>query len=409
VNPPLATGELAAARVIAFALAAFLVVAPVSGSSGLRVGLLVIATLAVGHVAYHYGRTRLCGPPPAWLGGLFAGWAALAAASLLWSVDVPYTISELRREILYATLTFAAFFLGASEFARVRLWCMALLGGTSALVIAEIVRGLFTLDDIPWNSGPGRFSTHLVTVAPLLVTLVAARPLGLGQNRTWFLVLVAVFFVGAMATQNRITWAAFLASLIVLGTALAPWAAVARRRAVFAAVLSLGIAICALFAVSLVHKAEEAYPTAANAGESLAMDQRPQIWSIALRAISERPALGYGYGREILEKRFRAEIGERGYEFATHGHNIFVNAAVSLGLAGALLLAGLLAALTVEHLRNLRREQTRLAGAIGLAILAGFLVKNLTDDFFNRHNALVFWALNGMLVGFGRRPGAVPT
>jgi hypothetical protein len=30
------------------------------------------------------------------------------------------------------------------------------------------------------------------------------------------------------------------------------------------------------------------------------------------------------------------------------------------------------------------------------------VVKNLTDDFFYRHNALVFWALNGMLVGFGR-------
>jgi hypothetical protein len=33
----------------------------------------------------------------------------------------------------------------------------------------------------------------------------------------------------------------------------------------------------------------------------------------------------------------------------------------------------------------------------------GFLAKNLTDDFLHRHNAQVFWALNGMLVGFGRR------
>jgi hypothetical protein len=45
-------------------------------------------------------------------------------------------------------------------------------------------------------------------------------------------------------------------------------------------------------------------------------------------------------------------------------------------------------------------------GAIGLALLAAFLVKNLTDDFFNRHNALVFWALNGMLLGLARRPRA---
>jgi hypothetical protein len=45
-------------------------------------------------------------------------------------------------------------------------------------------------------------------------------------------------------------------------------------------------------------------------------------------------------------------------------------------------------------------------GAIGLALVAAFLVKNLTDDFFNRHNALVFWALNGLLIGLGRRRGA---
>jgi hypothetical protein len=40
---------------------------------------------------------------------------------------------------------------------------------------------------------------------------------------------------------------------------------------------------------------------------------------------------------------------------------------------------------------------------MGLAMLSGFVVKNLTDDFFWRHNALVFWALNGGLLGFAAR------
>jgi hypothetical protein len=31
------------------------------------------------------------------------------------------------------------------------------------------------------------------------------------------------------------------------------------------------------------------------------------------------------------------------------------------------------------------------------------VVKNMTDDFLTRHNALVFWALNGMLAGLERR------
>jgi len=41
-------------------------------------------------------------------------------------------------------------------------------------------------------------------------------------------------------------------------------------------------------------------------------------------------------------------------------------------------------------------------GMLGLALLAGFVVKNLTDDFLHRHNALVFWSLNAMLLGFAR-------
>ena len=106
----------------------------------------------------------------------------------------------------------------------------------------------------------------------------------------------------------------------------------------------------------------------------------------------------------MLERRCRERMSGSGYEFATHGHNLFLNAAVSLGALGVALLAALLTALALEHGRNLSRPGTRVLGAIGLALVAAFLVKNLTDDFFNRHNALVFWALNGMLLGIARRP-----
>jgi hypothetical protein len=45
---------------------------------------------------------------------------------------------------------------------------------------------------------------------------------------------------------------------------------------------------------------------------------------------------------------------------------------------------------------------------MGLCVLAGFVVKNLTDDFMHRHNALVFWALNGMLLGLARARSRPP-
>jgi hypothetical protein len=38
-------------------------------------------------------------------------------------------------------------------------------------------------------------------------------------------------------------------------------------------------------------------------------------------------------------------------------------------------------------------------GAAGLALVAGVVVKNLTDDFFVRQSALLFWSLVGAGLG----------
>ena len=50
-----------------------------------------------------------------------------------------------------------------------------------------------------------------------------------------------------------------------------------------------------------------------------------------------------------------------------------------------------------------RDDALALIGLIGLALLVGFLVKNLTDDFLVRSNAKEFWALCAMLLGYGVR------
>mgnify|MGYP006866175926 CR=1 FL=1 len=38
-------------------------------------------------------------------------------------------------------------------------------------------------------------------------------------------------------------------------------------------------------------------------------------------------------------------------------------------------------------------------GAAGLALVVGVVAKNMTDDFFVRHNALLFWSLTGAALG----------
>jgi len=404
VNAPLAADERVAARITAAATTAFLVIAPVTSSSGWRVGLLVVAALALGHIAFHHGRHRLAGPLPRHLAVLYALWALLATASLLWSVDPGYTLAELRREVLYGGLAFAVFFYAATGAGRLRLWAGALIAGTAALALFEIVRAHAAPGLAPWHGGPGRFSTHLALVAPFLLLLVMGPPEGFGRPRALAAVAFACFGIAALDTHNRIVWAAFLAALVTVAIGILPVvSADARRRFALGTILAAA-GLAGLFALSLAQKLDVSYPGASSAAETFALDHRHQLWSIATEVIEERPVAGHGFGREVLERRYRERMAGTGYEFATHGHNLFLNTAVSLGALGVALLTALLAALALEHGRNLARPGTRVLGAIGLALLAAFLVKNLTDDFFNRHNALVFWALNGMLVGLGRRP-----
>ena len=408
MNAPLAADERVATRVAAAATTAFLVVAPVTSSSGLRVGLLVIATLAIAHIAFHHGRHRLAGPLPWHLPALYGLWALLATASLAWSADPDYTLAELRREVLYGALAFGVFFHAATGPARLRLWAAALLGGTVLLALFEIVRAHAAPGLAPWHGGPGRFSTHLALVAPFLLLLVSAPPEGFGRRPGLAAIALGCFGLAALDTHNRIVWAAFLAVLATIAIGMAPVVTpAARRRFALGVVLAAG-ALAALFALSLAQKLDVSYPTASSTAETFELDHRHQLWAIAAEAVAERPVAGHGFGREVIERRFRERMGGSGYEFATHGHNLFLNTAVSLGALGVAALTALLMALALEHARNLARPGTRVIGTIGLALLAAFLVKNLTDDFFNRHNALVFWALNGALVGLGRRPAGGP-
>jgi O-antigen ligase len=275
--------------------------------------------------------------------------------------------------------------------------------GAVLLAIAEPARVAAGVNWLPreLHGGAGRFTTHLVIVAPLVACLLHETPLGFGRRPALAVVALGVLFFAAFTSGNRIVWIAFLVEFSVIAVLARSSAAQAPRRAVLAT--GFGALLLALFALSIVQKAEDVYPEATNAGESLAMDLRPKLWGLAVDAVADRPLLGHGFGHEILADRFRAGIGARGYEFASHGHNMFLNAAVSLGAAGLAILVAMFAALALAYRRLLAGPSTRFLGALGLAILAAFVAKNLTDDFFVRHNALVFWAVNGMLLGLGQR------
>ena len=407
--PPAALS--AADRLLVAATFALLLLAPASGSAGLRGAMLVIASAAL-----VFGRGRhlladLLTLPRAVLVAV-AAWGALATASVAWSVAPRFTLSELRGEILYGLVAFAIFFIAAARLARWRLWWFAIVGGTLAVFALLVAQHSgVRLSRHPMDGGAGPWSTHLVLVAPLLLAIAWPRPWGFDRGVVAKFAALLLLMVAAAATGNRIVWAAFatqLAVLMVISGSMpamdAARVAMLRRLAVIAA-----LAVVIGFAASVLERNEEHYRTDPSMTASIDRDLRPKLWSVAWTEFRKAPWLGHGFGREILKDKFLAVTPSvPNHPKMRHSHNMFSDIALQLGIVGVALILAVLAALAREYRGYLRDARLAPLGVIGLALIAGFVVKNLTDDFFYRHNALVFWALNGMLLGLARATSPRP-
>jgi O-antigen ligase len=371
----------------------------------LRATALIVAALAI---AWRRNFLAAFRSAPHGVLAAFCAWALLACASLAWSIQPRLTLGELRAEILYGTLALGVFYLAAFEDgSRWRAWRLALLVGSLAffasLVLQESLSIQLTRQTVLEQRGP--WSTHLVLVAPLLFALGWPPPWG-DSRPVWLqAAALALLLWASWETGNRIMWVAFGVQLLL---AMALWRAVASmqatrsrdlRRLGFAAVLVLATA----FGASLVEHNERYFGAQAPLVTSLERDLRPKIWSAAVRAAGDAPWLGHGFGREIVADRFvplTPKVSD--HPELRHAHNVFLDVVLELGLVGLAVFVAMLLALGREYRGYLRRADIAPLGVLGLTLIAGFVVKNLTDDFMHRHNALVFWALNGALIGLAR-------
>ena len=395
---------------VAFAASAlFLLVAPFAASGGIRATCLIVAALAIA-ASGQWKALLQPGAPRAVL-VLVLAWFLLAPLSVAWTIDLRHTLEELRAESFYGALAFAVFYCLAHEERRWERWWLAIFAGALIALAAKALQSQLGLAlwRHPPDGGSGPYSTHLVLVSPLLIALVAPRPWGFARRPVLLAGALALLFLAAWVTReawttpNRIVWPALAVAFAVAiaagrRTAIAPSESLPALRRVAAA---SGVAIAIAFAASIAAKNERFYRDEPGFAPSVERDLRPRLWSRAWSEWSAAPLLGHGFGREILAPKFLPEtpVGVD-HPPVRHAHNALFNIALQLGALGLLLFAAVLVALARNYAGMLARPDVAVLGVMGLALLAGFVTKNLTDDFLHRHNAQVFWALNGMLAGF---------
>ena len=381
----------------------FLLVAPLAGSAGARLTMLILAAGALAAIAYR-DREFVRGPLPRAVLAALALWAGIAIASVAWSVQPRYSLGELQGEILYGALAFSVFFLAARSVAF-RLWHGAILAG-ALLVLAvtwldHVLPIQLTRHDTVGQGG--MWSTHLVLVAPFVLAIGWPGMWNGTRGAVIQAVAILLLFAAAWQTGNRIVWIALAAQLAV-ATVCSRGAFPADKARTLQRILLIAVAVVvAAFAFAIKSRLADSSP-GASLMAAFELDVRPHIWAVAWDRFRESPWLGHGFGREIVADAFASVPVPQGINHppVRHAHNVFFDMALELGAVGLAAFIAALAVLARQYRLCFRDAGTIPFGILGLTLLTGFVLKNLTDDFLHRHNSLMFWAMNGMLLGLVR-------
>lgn len=381
----------AALQAAPFAL--FLFILPFPGTVSLR--LLCLAAAFVIALAC----LRRWSPPRLPCKAALLAWALVCAAAVAYSFDVGYSMGEFKNEIVYAFMAFWAFFVFAQGPRELAIALGALVSAVTVIVLwgtaGALENGTWIED--AGHGGSGSVSTYLAVVAPLCAIALFAQP---GKRARWALWMVLVLiFIGALATRQRILWPIF-----VLEGALGAWLLRRTGRVSFSRRPGLVVLIAsAACATALVFGLQQ-WREHSNQVRPFGVDARLTVWPKVLAQMAEQPWTGAGLGRQAMRSTHPDWVPAEDPQ-VWHGHNVVLNAGISMGVPGMLVLLFLFTSLFAAYARLTKSEHpiVRLVGIAGILALVGVLGRNMTNDFFVRDGALLFWAVNGALLGAALR------
>ncbi len=336
-------------------------------------------------------------------------WGATVLASLFYAVDPDYSLSEVKNELMYTMMVFIGFFVITSDWRRIRWFLLALTAGALVLCIAALWTraqlGLWSESSADFFGGSAAFAGYLVAVAPMACLLFFL------SDDKWLrrlsLALLGLLLIAGYYCLQRIIWPVLfvqvLVALILCGTRF-------RFGIKRVAGMLVLVALVTLLALQLTQATRSHGGTQSSA--AMNTDDRLFFFPKVVARILETPWSGAGFGRRALSKA-HPDLVPTYNPTLWHGHNVVLNYGLSMGLPGMVAILLVFGALLREYLRFWRSGDRRLVmlGVCGIALVLGVFLRNMVNDMFVRDQALLFWALNGMLLGLGcrqSRPTARP-
>lgn len=345
-------------------------------------------------------------------------WTGIATLSLTWSLNPTLSFNELKTEIGYGMIAFFSFYALTQSEREWKLWLKCIAAGmvttaTLALWANRANLADFRNYDLDWQHGFVTYSTYLTTILPVLIYLWLKTPIAkYPRNLLWL--IVPLFLFAGYATLNRMFW---ITSSFVFMTWVGLWWVRHGRRNQIGTILAVAIGSVLVIALLFLTVANQRpadtviRPSATTMTSSHLVDtfehsERYDIWHFWLARVVEKPLTGVGFGRDLPHFIY-ADMKPREWHtlMFAHAHNVLLNSALQLGIVGLAAFLFLLGALVRRfwHLYRSPLEEASLIGICGITTVIAMLSKNMTDDLFWRGDALLFWVLMGILLGYGMR------
>lgn len=375
--------------------ALFLAILPYSHTITMRLSMLFF-TMVLAVIVYRRQRSEIHFPCLR----IYLLWAAVAFLSLWGAVEFSYSLNEIKAEIGYGLIAF----LGFIVLTRTQQNFVVL---AKVLLLSVIVACLWAIASY-WHydkwmtdvyfGGVGDFSTLVVTCLPLFVLLAY---LSFKKERTvshlYWIIAVAVVLYAVLLTDNMMVWLALSAQVFVFLLLVRK----GRWKFKLFLILLVGIVFVSAFYAAGKSKGSVNGISSAEFHSMYLNDPRPKNWAMVIEKIENSPWQGKGFGRNTLGNAY-PEF--RKLELFRHSHNILLDAVIQMGMQGGLVLAAMFVCLIwyFYRLRDVQDSLLTVLAAAGVALVIGVLLKNMTDNFFHRHLALMFWAEMGMLIGLAQ-------
>lgn len=370
-----------------------------------RGGILALLVLLLFAMAVRANAVRTLVPPSRPLSFAALSWLGLTIVFAVIGPDPFEALRSVRSDVLGPTLAFCAFFHLTRDRESLFRWAV-LCAGLQILVAILMVMDPYRPDPAhrPAYVDAGVASCWLIISAAWVPVLWNAPDRYVRWARPLTLIHVCALFAASIASYNRLVWICY-AVMVAVGTLVwiraeqspapqsRPWRAIAGATGVV-----LALVVMAWYA-AVARAPSYAAPSSASPGYVL-QDPRLWIWPAGLRMAADQPFAGYGFGTEHWKNEFVRRNGtEQTLPRVNHAHNTVLNYTLQMGVAGGVAVLFLYYALFAAFVARHSAVVWKVAAVGGATVVAGFFVRNLTDDYFLRQPLMLFGAVSGAFLG----------